>query len=164
MGVLDKIHKAIEEMQRKRKEHDSWQNRYEKLKNTETNKNARKNFQKTVAKTYSNQELTEIEEAILFSQEFHKFFLKNPAGARFPALDEYEVEKTEETYIVRGFCDATNSYGAQQREKHEYELCKMDGEWTCITDVGAKVLKWILLGILFIALPSIIVCCSMPAF
>ena len=133
-------------------------------KNTDSNQKARKSFQKVLSKTYAEQELTEEQEAILFSQEYHRLMLKNPAGSKFPEFDEYEVVKTEAAYLVKGFCDSTNSYGAQVRERHEYEVYKCDGEWTCITDVGAKYLKWILLMILVIALPSIIAFCSMPSF
>lgn len=160
MDIFEKIRYEIDAFVNKRKERNSWQNRYERLKNTETNKKARVNFNKTISKSFSDQELTEEQEAILFSQEFHRFFLKNPAGSKFPAFDEYEVEKTEATYIIKGFCDATNSYGAQMREKHQYEVYKNNGEWTCITDVGANTLKWILICALFIALPSIIAYCS----
>jgi len=163
MGLLEKIHKLTEDFQNKRKERYSWQSRYEKLKNTENNKKARINFKKTIEKQFSNQELSEQQEAILFSQEFHRFFLKNPAGAKLPTFDEYEVEKTEATYIIKGFCDATNAYGAQVREAHEYEVYKNNGEWTCITDVGANALKWILICALVIALPSIITYCSIAS-
>ena len=163
MGLFEKIHQLVEDFQNKRKERNSWQSRYEKLKNTEMNKKARVNFKKAMEKQFPNQELTEQEEAILFSQEFHRFFLKNPAGSKFPAFDEYEVQKTETTYIIKGFCDATNSYGAQVREAHAYEVYKNNGEWTCITDVGANALKWILLGALAIALPSIIAYCSIAS-
>lgn len=164
MNPIEQIKEKIEELKQKRKEYNSWQNRYERLKNTEYNKKARKSFQKELSKTYAEQQLSEEQEAILFSQAYHQLFLKNPAGSKFPEFDEYEIEKTEDTYIVKGFCDSTNSYGAQVREKHEYEVYKCNNEWTCITDVGARYLKWIFLMILIIALPTIIVCCSMPSY
>lgn len=153
----------IEQLKQKREEYNSWQNRYERLKNTDNNKKARKNFQKRLNKVYAEQQLSEEQEAILFSQEYHQLYLKNPAATKFPEFDEYEVVKTGETYIIKGFCDSTNSYGAQVREKHEYEVYKCNNEWTCITDVGLKALKWILIVILLISLPSIIYSCSLSS-
>ena len=164
MNPLESIKEKFEELKQKQKDHNSWQNRYERLKNTETNKKARKNFQKTLSKAYTDGQLSEEQEAILFSQAYHQLLLKNPAASKFPDFDEYEVEKTDSTYIIKGFCDSTNTYGAQVREKHEYEVYKLNNEWTCITDVGAKYLKWILIVILLMALPSIIAYCSMPSF
>lgn len=164
MSPVDNIKQKFDEMKKKQDEKNSWQSRYDRLKNTESNQKARKSFQKLLSTTYSEQQLSEEQEAILFSQAFHMLFLKNPAGSKFPEFDEYEVVKTDETYILKGFCDSTNSYGAQVREKHQYELYKHNNEWTCITDIGAAYLKWILLVILLIALPSIIAYCSIPNF
>lgn len=164
MDPLETINGKIEELRQKRKDYNSWQSRYERLKNSENNKKARRSFQKLLSKTYAEQELTEEQEAIVFSQAFEQLFLKNPAATSFPDFDEYEVEKTENTYIVKGFCDSTNSYGAQMRGKYDFEVYKCDGEWTCITDVGARYLKWILLSVLIISLPTIVACCSIASY
>jgi len=164
MEIIDKFKAKIEELKKKRDDYRSWQSRYERLKNTEYNKKARKSFSKTASTSYAEQILTEEQEAILFSQEYHRLLLKNPAGSQFPDFDEYEVKKTEQTYIVKGFCDSTNSYGAQGRESYEYEVYLHDGEWTCITDVGARLLKWIVLGAIVSFLPLIITYCSFASY
>ena len=156
MNSVNQFKEKFEQAKQKSKDRNSWQNRYQRLKNTENNKKARKNFQKMLSEVLPEQQLLEEQEAILFTQAYHKLLLKNPAASKFPEFDEYEVEKLESTYLVRGFCDGTNSYGAQVREKYEYEVYKNDNEWTCITDVGAKALKKILIFLLLISLPSII--------
>lgn len=38
------------------------------------------------------------------------------------------------------------------RGKYELDVYKNNDEWTCITDVGMKYLKWIVIGILLISL------------
>ena len=163
MNAVETIKKKLEGISSKLQGHNSWQSRYDRLKNSDYNKKARKSFEKMLSKTYAEMQLTEAQEAILFSQAYHQLLLKNPATSKFPDFDEYDVEKTEATYIIKGFCDSTNSYGAQIREKHEYEVHKGNNEWTCITDVRAKLIKWILIGILLILLPTIVTCCSISA-
>ena len=155
--------KIIDDIKRKNQEYNSWQNRYERLKASEYNKKARQQFEKSLLSS-AEQTFTEEQEAVLFSQSYQKLMLKNPAAAKFPEFDEYEVNKTEYSYIVKGYNDCTNSYGAQVREKYELEVLKKDGEWTCITDNTFKYLKWILIWGILIALPLIIAYCSMPSF
>lgn len=146
------------------KKYNSWQSRYERLKESENNKKARSFFRKNIDDNFSNQTLTEEKEAVLFSQAYQRLLNKNPSKIRFEEIEEYEVKTTEFGYIVKGYCYGTNSYGAEVRAAYELELCKKDNEWTCITDIGMKALKWIILGGIIIFLPSIIAYCSMPKF
>lgn len=163
MNLIDSIKRKIEDAKEKRAAYYSWQSRYERLKDSEQNKQARKAFQKELSQISPETQLTEEQEGIIFSQKFHLLFLKNPEAAKFPEFDDYEIQKNDETYTIKGYCDSTNSYGAQVREKHEYEVYKHENEWTCITDIGTKFLKWILLIVLLIALPAIIASCSISS-
>ncbi|MBR5252941.1 MAG: hypothetical protein IKV39_03590 [Clostridia bacterium] len=164
MGFVDEIKSKLDEIKQKKDERNSWQSRYARFKDSESNKKARKNYDKLIAQSYADSQLTEEEEAILFSQEYRRLELKNPAGTKFPEFSEYEVTKIEETYKVKGYCDSTNSYGAQVRDNYEYEFHKGDGEWACITDVGANALKTLLVWLLILSLPTIIACCSMAQY
>lgn len=156
---MQKKMKIIEEI----KNYNSFQSRYSRLKESENNKKARKHYRKMIDSTYADQELSEQEEAVLFSQAYQRLLLKNPSSAEFGAFDEYEIEKTDTSYIVKGACDSTNSYGAKMREKYTLEVCKIDGQWTCVTDVGMRYLIWIGLGLLAIILPTIIASCSLSS-
>lgn len=158
--ATDKVKGKVATTVAKEKEKNSWENRYARLKDSQTNKKARKGYEKAIAATYAEQVLTEEQEAILFSQEFHRLQLKNPAGAKFPGFDEYEITKTENTYIIKGSVDSTNSYGAVVREAYELEVCKKEDEWSCITDVGANALRTLILWLFILALPTIIASCS----
>ncbi len=146
MSVLDTCKKKIQQLKEKIAYDQSWQGRYERMKDIDGNVTARRAFQKAVEKEYSGTQLTEEQEAILFSQGFYRITLKNPAGAKFPDFDEYEVIKKDNTYFVKGYCDCTNSYGAQIREDFKYELCKCNGEWACITDLATRYLLHSLFG------------------
>ena len=164
MNIIESIKEKFEEIKQKHSDLNSWEKRYERLNSTEYNKKARKNFQKAISTIYADGQLSEEQEAILFSQSYHQLLLKNPAASKFPDFDEYEVEKTDATYINKGFWDSTNSYGAQVREKHEYEVCKFNNEWTCITDVGTKYLKRYIILFLPVIIMFIIASCSILSY
>ena len=142
------------------KDYNSFENRYARLKENETNKKARKYFKKQISQKYSEQALSDEQEAILFSQAFERHFMKNPSAAEFGDFEDFEVQKTDNSYIIKGYCDSTNSYGAKMRSNYTLEVCKKDDEWTCVTDVGLRYLKWIIIGIILISLPSIFAYCS----
>ena len=77
------------------KNFNSWQKKYERLHDSSYNKQARKDYERIIFNNYSGKILSETEEAILFSNSFQKFLLKNPAAAEFGSLDEYEVKQNE---------------------------------------------------------------------
>ena len=156
--------KFIESITENIKKYNSWQSRYGRLKESEHNIKARRYYQKKISDNYPEQTLSEEQEAILFSQEFRKLFLKNPSAAEFASFEEYDVQKDDCIYIIKGYCDCTNSYGAKIREPYQCELYKKDNTWTCITDIRLKLLKKIFLIGLIISLPTIIAYCSIPTF
>ena len=153
----------IESLKENLKKRNSWENRYERLKESKLNKQAWNYYKKIISATYSNQNLSEDEEAILYSQAFQRHLLKDPSSAVFGEFDEYEIEKTDNTYIISGYCTSTNSYGAKMREAYKLEVCKINEQWSCITDVGAKYLKWIIIVLILILLPSILAYCSLSS-
>ena len=148
--------KIVDEIKQKFKEYNSVENRHKRLKDNNFNQKARKDFQKIIKSNYSDIKLSEQQEAILFSQAYKLLGLKNPSTAKFPEFDDYEIIKNGDAYIINGYTDATNSYGAQIREKYTLEVLKKNDEWTCITNTALKSLIWIIIVILLIFAPVII--------
>lgn len=146
----------INNIKDKFKEYNSIDNRHKRLKDNTLNQKARKEFQKIIKDKYSNIELSEEQEAVLFSQAYKLLGLKNPSAAKFPDFDEYEVVKNGDIYKINGYTDATNSYGAQIREKYSLEVLKKNDEWTCITNTSLKSLILIIVILLLIFAPTII--------
>ncbi len=144
----------IDSMKEKWKKHNSIECRYERSKNTVNNTKARQEFQKLLSGKYANKPLTEIEQAILYTQAYHSLLLKNPADASFPDFNDYSITKTESTYIISGYCDATNSYGAQIRENHQYEVYKQADEWTCLANATNPIITFIVIMVLVILVSS----------
>ena len=81
----------------------------------------------------SDQEAT----AITLAQELVKKELKSPSTAKFPwSFSEYTVSRSGENWIVKGYVDAQNSFGAMIRSN--FEACfKMKKQG--IYDRGIKV-------------------------
>ncbi len=148
--------KIVDDVKQKFKEYNSVENRYRRLKDSALNQKARKEFQKIIKNKYNNIELSEKQEAILFSQAYKLLGLKNPSAAKFPEFDEYEVNKTEDVYKISGYTDCTNSYGAQVREAYSLEILKQDNEWSCISDTSLGTLIAIIVILLLIFAPVII--------
>ncbi len=151
----------FEKQKKKWKEYNLPENRYERTKATAANQKARNEFKKLLEKQENIAEITEEQEAILFSQAYELLLLKNPAAAKYPEFAEYNVEKNESVYKVTGYVDCTNSYGAQVRTQYIFELMKVDGEWTCLHGGLGSILVYILVIGLLISGPSIFACCSL---
>ena len=141
------------EANKKKEEKKAPENVFNRAKETQSNKKAWKEF---VKKQEAFSSLTEEQEAVLYSQAYELQRLKNPSGAKFPGVNEVDVEKTKDGYRVKGYVDATNSYGAQVREKYQFELMKKDGVWVVTKDGSGASLLMLLLIILLITLPGII--------
>ena len=149
--------KIIDDIKQKFNEFNSIENRYNRAKNSLSNQKARKELQRIIKNNYADIELSEEQEAILFSQAYKINGLKNPAAAKFPSFDEYEISKTEDVYQISGYTDATNSYGAQVREPYSVKILKRDNEWTCFSDSASKkALIWFILIVLSFLVPIII--------
>lgn len=141
------------EVSKKKEEMAAPENVFGRAKVTESNKKAWKEF---IKKKEQYSFLTEEQEAILYSQVYELPRLKNPSAAKFPEFDEFEVEKIKDGYCVKGYVDGTNSYGAQVREKFQFELMKQDGIWVVTKDGSGAALLKLLLIFLLIMLPGII--------
>ena len=48
--------------------------------------------------------------------------LKSPSTAKFPSKQEVEITKNKDTYIIRGYVDSENSFGATVRTKYIAEI------------------------------------------
>ncbi len=67
--------------------------------------------------------------AYIISQDFVKSQLTNPSSARFPRLDFTVSTISENTYEVRAYVDAQNSFGATIRTKYRAVLKHRGGDW-----------------------------------
>ena len=156
--------KIVENIKQKLEGYNSVEKRYERLKNNILNQKARKEYLKIIKNYYQDIEISEKEEAIIFTQAYKVLNLKNPSAAKFPELDEYEIEKNDNVYKISGYTDCTNSYGAQVREKYSLEVLKKDNEWSCITNTGLKSLIGIIIILLLVFSPVIIGLLAMRNF
>lgn len=82
----------------------------------------------------NGEKLSESMEAALFAQCVELQVLKAPASAVFPDLDEMVVHGQNGHYVVSGYVDAQNSYGAMIRNQYTYSVMKTGDMWKC-TDV-----------------------------
>ena len=62
------------------------------------------------------------EKAILFAQCIHRPQLKSPSQAVYPDFSEFDIKQVDtDLWMVSGYCDAPNSYGALTRDK--FNVC-----------------------------------------
>ena len=112
-GWKEKLYKSTEEYLLKKVDNDKMNKELEKAK-----------------ATHQDGELTVEQEAILFAQCIEKKSLKSPSQAVFPAFDEFEVTKNEDgTFLVAGYVDAPNSYGATTRGNFKFLVTNRNGRW-----------------------------------
>lgn len=69
------------------------------------------------------------QEAILYAQAYHTQIMVNPDSARFPSIEEFSVSSS---YVVAGYVEGNNAYGAKVRGEMEHNLIKKDGIWICM--------------------------------
>lgn len=124
---------------------------------TEYNKQAQKEYGKMLnAYIDANRSPTEEQEVILFAQAYQMQIMKNPASAKFMAIEDYSVSHNEGVYTVSGYFDATNSYGAQVREGMKRNITKQDDQWIC-TDKHISIQTYIICLFVISILISIII-------
>lgn len=68
-------------------------------------------------------------EAKLFAQAIELQLLKAPATAQFCSLEEMTVTSNGDVYIVGGYVDSQNSYGAVVRTPFKITVFKENGIW-----------------------------------
>jgi hypothetical protein len=68
-------------------------------------------------------------EAKLFAQAIELQLLKAPATAQFCSLEEMTVTSSGDAYIVSGYVDSQNSYGAIVRTPFKITVFKENGAW-----------------------------------
>lgn len=99
------------------------------------NQRALKSYQEKINKLKEQNKLLELnveQEAIIYAKAYYSQLLKNPSSAKFPSDDEFSVSIEDKIYLVTGYCDATNSYGAPVRENIKLKLIKEGDVWMCI--------------------------------
>ena len=148
--------KFINDIKQKFQDYNSVENRYKRLKNNSLNQKARKEYEKLLKNNYNNVELSKEQKAILFSQAYKLFGLKNPSAAKFPDFNDYEITEIDGVYKLSGYTDCTNSYGAQVREPYTLEVLEKNDEWCCITNTSLKALVWVIVILLLVFAPLII--------
>lgn len=98
-------------------------------------------------------------EAKLFAQAIELQLLKAPATAQFCSLEEMTVTMNGNVYIISGYVDSQNSYGAIVRTPFKISVLKQNGEWKSVDKyvstsavVGGTIMSqtilWWILGII----------------
>ena len=77
----------------------------------------------------SGKEITELTEAALFAQAVELQTLKAPASAVFCPVEEMTITNENGVYIVQGYVDSQNSYGAMIRTPFKCTVVKKDDGW-----------------------------------
>ena len=85
--------------------------------------------EKLAAAKESTMNIDESVEAKLFAQAVELQLLKSPATAKFCSLEEMTITMNEDTYIVSGYVDSQNSYGATVRTPFKVTVFKENGTW-----------------------------------
>ncbi|MBQ3507272.1 MAG: hypothetical protein IJA91_01875 [Clostridia bacterium] len=84
---------------------------------------------KLIALSETATQIDEVIEAKLFAQAVELQLLKSPASATFCELEEMTVAFVDGNYIVSGYVDSQNSYGAMIRSPFKLTVYKQDGIW-----------------------------------
>ena len=85
--------------------------------------------EKLAAAKESAMVIDEIVEAKLFAQAVEMQLLKAPATAMFCSLEEMTITKNGNMYIVAGYVDSQNSYGATVRTSFKITVFKENDTW-----------------------------------
>ena len=123
---------------------------------------------KLIALSETATQIDEVIEAKLFAQAVELQLLKSPASATFCELEEMTVAFVDGNYIVSGYVDSQNSYGAMIRSPFKLTVYKQDGIWQAANKfvstsatIGARVfsktlLYWII-GIILSAASFVVI-------
>ena len=98
--------------------------------NEEMSAKAQFAFNEKIAQTKETAiQIDDIVEAKLFAQSVELQLLKSPASAQFCSLEEMTVTTAGDVYIVNGYVDSQNSYGAVIRTPFTITVFKDNGVW-----------------------------------
>ena len=91
---------------------------------------AYKSYEKRIAELKETDVvIDEATEAKLFAISFQELLLVAPASAKFAPLEEISCVAENDVYIVSGYVDSQNSYGAMIRTPFSLKVKKTNGMW-----------------------------------
>ena len=125
----------------------------------------------------SGQTADELTEAKLFAQAVELLVLKSPASAIFSPVEDMSAVCQDEVYqdeiyLVQGWVDSQNSYGAMIRTPFNISVTKINGEWKSVSKfinmsavIGAKMagnlILYFIIGAILTAISYFIIKASM---
>ena len=72
-------------------------------------------------------------QAVIVGKSFVEKYLTYPSSSEFPDTNESKVTKSDKTYTIRHWVDASNAFGARKRTYYILQIRYNGGDWADIS-------------------------------